>query len=315
MACRNWNRNANYPTTGKSLIHVFVTGSESFVGKELLRQCDSRGVAVTGIDVRGGGRADCAIADIRSPDLATQIPLGVDAVIHLAALSRDADCRERAYECFDVNVMGTLNVMRAAQQRAAKQFIFASSEWVYDSFDSERRKSEDDPVDIAKLDSEYAISKLVCEANLRQQHRRGFCPVAILRFGIIYGPRLENWSAVESILNAVATRDEVTVGALSSGRHFIHVADIADAILASVGLPGFQVLNVQGRDLITLGQIAEVAKALLGRNPRIVEKSPGDFNRRPVSSRLAQSVLGWQAQVGLEAGLKSVVEFWEAEST
>ncbi|MCH8136152.1 MAG: NAD(P)-dependent oxidoreductase, partial [Proteobacteria bacterium] len=204
---------------------------------------------------------------------------------------------------------------RKRQQRAAKQFIFASSEWVYDSFDSERRKSEDDPVDIAKLDSEYAISKLVCEANLRQQHRRGFCPVAILRFGIIYGPRLENWSAVESILNAVATRDEVTVGALSSGRHFIHVADIADAILASVGLPGFQVLNVQGRDLITLGQIAEVAKALLGRNPRIVEKSPGDFNRRPVSSRLAQSVLGWQAQVGLEAGLKSVVEFWEAEST
>ncbi len=175
-------------------MRLFVTGSGSFIGRAFLDLCDARGVAVTGVDLLPSRQADCHVADIQSPDIAALIPEGVDAVVHLAALSRDGDCRDRAQDCFAVNVMGTLNLMAAAQARGARQFIFASSEWVYDRFDLLAEKQEEDPIDVANLHSEYALSKLVSEANLRQKFRHGFCDVAILRRGLIYGPRRENWS-------------------------------------------------------------------------------------------------------------------------
>ena len=127
--------------------------------------------------------------------------------------------------------MGTLNLMDAAHSRGVRQFIFASTEWVYDSFSEDEIKTEDSVIDIGKLDSEYALSKLVSEQNLRQRFAYGFCDTTILRFGIIYGPRFKNWSAVESLFHAVGTEQEVRIGSRQTGRCFIHVEDIAAGIL------------------------------------------------------------------------------------
>lgn len=290
-------------------MQIFVTGCASFVGKELLRQCKRKGIDVVGIDLVDTGIPDCAVADIRSPAIVEHIPPRVDAVVHLAALSRDPDCRDKAYQCFDANVMGTLNLIETAKAKGAKQFIFASSEWVYDRFEAGVAKTEDDVIDISRLTSEYALSKLVSEANLRQKYQHGFCPVTILRFGIIYGPRPGNWSAVESLLNAVATQDQVTVGSLGTGRRFIHVSDIADAVLASIGLKGFEIINIQGREMVTLRNVIETAKKLLGRDPAVVEKTPDQTSLRTVSDEKAKTLLGWRAAIGLEEGLKSVLDF------
>ncbi|HTB82152.1 MAG TPA: NAD(P)-dependent oxidoreductase [Candidatus Sulfotelmatobacter sp.] len=291
---------------------IFLTGCGSFIGREVIRVCQAKGIQVVGVDLVATGQEGCSMADIRKPEVADKIPENVDAIIHLAALSRDPDCRNRAYECFDANVMGTLNLMEAAQKRGAKQFIFASSEWVYDSFQEGVEKREEDVVDIAKLTSEYALSKLVTEANLRQKFQHGFCPVTILRFGIVYGPRKNNWAAVESVLNAVKTQDEVSVGSLKTGRRFIHVADIAAGIVASVGLTGFEIINLQGDKMVTLGDVIETGKKLLNRNPKVTEKTPGQVSIRTVSDEKSKRLLKWRPEISLEAGLKSILEFWQA---
>jgi len=289
-------------------MNIFVSGLGSFIGREVLRLCKARGIQVTGVDLAQTGQPGCSVADIRSPDISQKIPVNVDAVVHLAALSRDTDCRGKAYSCFDANVMGTLNLVEAAQHRGAKQFIFASSEWVYDSFEEGVTKTEDDLINISRITSEYALSKLVSEANLRQKHQQGFCPVTILRFGIVYGPRKENWSAVESILNAVGTQNEVTVGSLRTGRRFIHVTDIASAVIAAIGLGGFEIINIQGERLVTLGEVIESSKRLVNRNPKVVERSPESANQRLVSGEKAQQLLQWRPETGLATGLKSVAD-------
>ncbi len=290
-------------------MRVFVSGCGSFIGREVLRLCRAKGIEVAGVDLVETGQPGCSVADIRKPAIADKIPEGVDAVIHLAALSRDADCRNKALACFDVNVMGTLNLMEAAQARGAKQFIFASSEWVYDFFEEGVPKREDAVINLAKLTSEYALSKLVSESNLRQKFQHGFCPVTILRFGIVYGPRKDNWSAVESLFNAVATQDEVTVGCLETARRFIHVSDIAAGIIAAIGLTGFEIINLQGEKLVTLGEVVETSKKLLNRNPKVVERSPGQASRRIVSDEKARNLLKWRPEITLAAGLKSVADF------
>jgi UDP-glucose 4-epimerase len=202
--------------------------------------------------------------------------------------------------------MGTLNLMRAVELKKAKQFIFSSTEWVYDSFTEGEIKDEQALINISRHNSEYALSKLVSEANLRQKYRHGFCPVTILRFGIIYGPRTANWSAVEALLHSVATSDSVTVGSLKTGRHFIHVDDIITGIIKALGLSGFEIINLQGDRLVTLGEIIEASKKLVGKNPQVVQKDPGNISIRPVSNVKARRLLDWQPYYDIEAGLQSI---------
>jgi nucleoside-diphosphate-sugar epimerase len=115
-------------------MRLFVSGMGSFIGRELVRQCEARGAAVAGIDLVATGQPGAALGDIRDKQVARAIPDGTDALVHLAALSRDPDCRGRIGACFDANVMGTLNLAEAAVARGVRQFIFASSEWVYAKF-------------------------------------------------------------------------------------------------------------------------------------------------------------------------------------
>lgn len=243
-------------------MRVVITGAKGFVGQEIALQCQKKGIDVLGADIIDADERNYYNADISSNRIKEIIPEGCDAIIHLAALSRDRDCKNNAYNCFNLNVMGTLNLIEAAQMKNVKSFIFASTEWVYDSFLEDEIKDEDSFIDIAKHKSEYALSKIVSEANLRQKYLYGFCNVTILRFGIIYGPRKSDWSAVESIFHTVNTKDAVEVGSLKTGRCFIHVADIASGVIKSIGLTGFNLINLQGARLITLGEIIEVSKSL-----------------------------------------------------
>ena len=288
---------------------LFITGSNSFIGSQLVKDCQDRNISYVGVDLSHSQDTACHVGDIRDPNIADLIPDGTEAVIHLAALSRDSDCRNRARECFEVNVMGTLNLMEAAQKKNAQQFIFASSEWVYSSFDPKKDKTEDDAIEASQLTSEYAFSKLVSECNLRQKFLHGFCPSTILRFGIVYGSRTENWSAVEALFDTVATSEVVTVGSTATARRFIHVSDIADGILSVIGLNGFEIINIQGMDLITLDDIILASSEVLGRVPVIKETSANAPNIRNVSDQKAKRLLRWQAKTDLRTGLNQLNQF------
>lgn len=288
-------------------MNVFVTGANGFVGRELLKQLSEKNISCVAVDLKQDLKLGVLGADIRSREISSLIPEGADAIIHLAGLTRDPDCKNRASECFDVNVMATLNLIDACEARQIKQFIFASTEWVYGPFAPDEVKDEMTLIDLTQLTSEYALSKLVSEANLRQKYAHGFCPVTILRFGIIYGPREKNWSAVESLFHAVKTKDEVQVGSLKTGRCFIHIEDIVSGIINSLGLEKFDIINLQGSRFVTLGDIIDNSKKILGRVPRIVETTPDNFNIRNISNKKAMALLHWKPSLELEEGLRTLV--------
>lgn len=292
-------------------MHIFVTGAGSFIGRAFLKWCDANQVQVTGVDLVDLGRNDCIVGDIRDPDFGNLVPENLDAIVHLAALSRDPDCRGRAYDCFETNVMATLRLMDIATELNCTQFVFASSEWVYSHYPEDADATEETPIDITKHRSEYALSKLVTEANLRQRHLQGFCDVAILRFGIVYGPRPSNWCAVEGLLNQVANKSEISVGSAETARSFIHVDDIAAGIGASLKTEGFGIYNLQGAHLVSLREVIETSADLLGRTVKILESNPENPSIRTVSGRKATQELGFTPQISFRDGLKSVVDFLE----
>jgi len=290
---------------------IVITGAGSFIGKELISQCKKQNFEIIGIDAIDFPNTDYEFhkIDIRSTKLSNSIPENVDSLIHLAALSRDPDCKGKGYECFDTNVMGTLNLMKVCLEKNIKQFIFASSEWVYDKFNADEEKDEDALIDISNLISEYALSKLVSEANLRQQYLNGFCATTILRFGIIYGPRKNNWSAVESVSSAVKNHDEVIVGSLKTGRRFIHVSDIARGIIKSIGLSGFNIVNLTGNQIITLEDIINKSQNIFGKSVKVIEKNSSQISIRNPSNEKAKEKLDWEPKIDLEEGIESLREF------
>ena len=290
---------------------IIITGSESFIGKELISQLKTLDYDIIGFDSVSPTNPDYEFhqIDIRDPEIYKSIPNDTDVLIHLAALSRDSDCKKKAIECFDVNVMGTLNLMKSASIKNVKQFIFASSEWVYDKFIDSEEKNEESIINIQNHLSEYALSKLVSESNLRQIHNHGFCDVTILRFGIIYGPRKSNWSAVESIFSQVKNQNKVTVGSLKTGRRFVHVSDIARGIVDSFGLKGFNIINLTGNQIMTLKDIIDLSQQILNKKIQVLESNPDQISIRNPSNFKAKKIIGWEPKIDLKSGLESLIPY------
>jgi nucleoside-diphosphate-sugar epimerase len=288
---------------------VVVTGAESFVGRVLVPHLLQQGAQVIGIDAVKPSFPGGLAADIRNPEVADHLPENADAVVHLAAISRERDCAADPRLAYDVNVTGTANVIACAHRRGVRQVVFASSEWVYGDVANEAVQDENTVIDPRRVLNEYAAGKLAGEMALNVAVRRGLPAGTVLRFGIIYGPRLDNWSAVEALLNAVRTKDEVTVGSLATARRFIHVRDIVSGIVASLGRTGFEILNLAGSELITLKRVIDLSRVATRREPRIVERDAAAVSiRNPVSAK-AQEALGWKPSVPIEQGIAELADY------
>jgi len=286
---------------------IVVTGSRSFIGAALLARLRRRGIEWFGLDALPAAGPNQVQADIRAPDLADALP-DADAVVHLAAISRDQDCRRDPATAFAVNVGGTLNLMEVARRRRISQFVFASSEWVYGSVGNGERQTEQTPIDAGRIDSEYALTKIAGERLLAMAG--AFAASTVLRFGIVYGPRPANWSAVESLFHAVERGAAVEVkGSLATARRFIHVDDIAAGIIASLGgRNGFEIFNLCGNELVTLGEVIETSARLLERNPVVVEGDPHAVSIRNPDNSKARAQLQWTPRIDLAEGLASLRE-------
>jgi len=286
---------------------IVVTGASGFLAGALRRLCAGRGIGWVGVDTAPpAGPGDIA-ADICDPSLAGRLPAGADALVHLAAVSRGPDCRRDLRRAAEINILGTLNVYEAARRAGIPQLVFASSEWVYgDSVSAD----EAAPIDANRMENAYAVTKIAAERLLAAAAAGPGAEgpaVTVLRFGILYGPRAENWSAVEALYHDVASRDVVTVGSRATARRFLHVDDAARGIVAALGRrERFEVFNLTGAELVTLEAVVRSATALLGRAVRIVETDPRNPSVRDAGNRLARERLGWEPRISLREGLATL---------
>jgi GDP-4-dehydro-6-deoxy-D-mannose reductase len=292
-------------------VRVLVTGISGFVGPRLAGHLEAGGATVAGTYV--GPRPDLPSVDLVEVDLSEIETLrrliadsGAERIVHLAALSHVGASWSRIGEYFQVNVLGTENLMRAAD---GLPVLLASSAEVYGAVpDHEQPISEDRPLLPA---SPYAMSKAAAE-RLALEHG-----ATVVRMFNLAGPGQAPGFALPGFaaqLAAIAAGDGeavIRVGNLEARRDFTHVDDAAAGIdlVSRSGEPG-EVYNLGSGEALSIREALDLLVDVSGISAH-VEMDPERM--RPIDLPLLQAdagklrALGWEPRRGVRQAL---VDLW-----
>jgi nucleoside-diphosphate-sugar epimerase len=288
--------------------NILLTGSEGFVGSFLITKLRKK-YNVIGIDSIKKTRNTKFKIDI-TKDLVKKLKkTRIDYIIHLASITNDNDCAHDPIKCLKTNIIGTLNLIKLANIKKIKNFIFASTQWVYNYSNNKEIKNNRSLINIQNIYSEYGLSKLVSEINLKINFEKNKINSTILRFGIIYGPKENNFSALESIFYNLIKNNKIEIGSKKTGRNFVHVSDICDGIIRSINKKGYNIINLEGDKFISLNDIIKQSSILLKKEIKVIEKNPQKPNIRIVSNSSAKDILNWKPKYNLNKGLKNLLKF------
>jgi len=209
-----------------------------------------------------------------------------------------------------VNVLGGLNVLRAAAAAHARRIVYASSAAVY----GEPTRLPVSELDAARPISEYGASKLAVEHYLSAYAARGLIETVVLRYANVYGPRQR--ADGEAGVVAIFTRrmlagEPVTIfGDGTKTRDYVYVGDVVEAMVRTAAGPSGIVANVaSGREVADLELFREVAAATgYPDGPTHAADRRGDIARICLDPTVARRTWDWRASVSLRDGVRRVVE-------
>jgi nucleoside-diphosphate-sugar epimerase len=266
----------------------------------------------------GSGKVRVIVGDIRQQDLVDRLTEGVDVVFHQAAL-RITRCAEEPRTAIDVLVNGTANVLDAAVRARVRKVVAASSASIYGM--AERFPTAEDHHPYAN-DTLYGAAKAFNEGLLRSYHAMYGLDYVALRYFNVYGPRMDIHGVYTEVLvrwmeRIAAGRPPLILGDGRQTMDFVHVADVARAnVLAATADASDVALNVASGSETSLTELAQTLLAVMGADLPVEygpERSVNSVARRLADTTRAQQRIGFRAEVGLEEGLRSLVDWWRSE--
>ena len=295
---------------------ALVTGGAGFIGSHVVDKLRDKGIEVRVYDmIMPTYRKDIEYyqGSLLDLDVLRMALDGIDVVFHLGAIADVKDVYQEPHYSEAINVRGTINVLEAARRSQIKRVIYASTTWVYSDCPD---KIVDETTPLPPPSHLYTATKLASEYYCLAYSKLYDLGITILRYGIPYGSRARP-GAVIPIFVAKALRGEplTIAGEGSQFRQFIYVEDLAEGnILALRSIAKNKIYNLDGKDKITIKQIAETVQKLIGGvKIESVPARPGDFSGKEVSSELAKRELGWEPKVSFEEGLRRYIEWHKKE--
>jgi nucleoside-diphosphate-sugar epimerase len=310
---------------------VLITGGAGLIGSHIADALIDAGASEIVVldDFTRGRRENLATAsatgrvrviewDVRRVEDVARAIEGVDVVFHQAAI-RITHCAEDPRLAKDVLVDGTFNVLEAAVRAKVRKVVAASSASIYGL--AEIFPTEENHHAYANR-TIYGAAKLFNEGLLRSFNDMYGLNYVALRYFNVYGPRMDMFGAYTEVLirwmEAIAAGQPPTIfGDGSDTMDFVHVHDIARAnLLAAQSDATDAVFNVGTGVETSLNQLADRLLAVMGSTLKPRYAPPRKIN--PVSRRLASVAaardrLGFRAEVSLDAGLRSLVNWWQSQ--
>ncbi len=287
-------------------MRVLVTGAAGFLGRHIARRFRDAGWHVIGFDVTEfdepgieSGQGD--LTDSDSVDVAVK---GTDVVAHVGAIGDVYLAGEQPSLAAEVNVVGTANVVDAANRHDAR-VVYASTWEVY----GEPIKEPIDEDHPTAPDHPYSITKLAGESLVLAASRLNDVSAVALRLGTAYGSSLRPNSVFRIFIDRAQRGEPITIqGDGSQGRQFTHAHDIARAfeLAATASVSGIA-LNIVAPETTSIRKLAESIAHRFPTEVEFGEPRPGDVSPALVSASRADKILGWQARIPFSQGLDELI--------
>jgi UDP-glucose 4-epimerase len=311
---------------------VLITGGAGAVGSNLADQLVGAGASeIVVLDnlVRGRranldwaiehGNVDLVEGDIRDRALVAELTRGIDALFHMAAL-RITHCAAEPRTALEVMVDGSYNVIEAAMACGVRKVVAASSASAYGL-------AVDFPTTEAHHpyanDTLYGAAKVFLEGLLRSMHAMNGLDYVALRYFNVYGKRMDIHGVYTEVLvrwmeRIDSGRPPLILGDGSQTMDFVNIEDVARAtLLAAEADVSDEVFNVASGTETSLLELARMLLKVMHRTDLEIEFGPergvNKVPRRLADTTLARERLGFEAQLGLEEGLRRLVQWWRAE--
>jgi nucleoside-diphosphate-sugar epimerase len=310
----------------RSLSKILVTGGAGFIGSHLVDRLLSEEFEVTVLDDFSTGRVQnishhknardfhVVHGDIRDAEVVKNAVEDVDAVFHEAALVDVALSTEEPFLFNDVNVVGTLNLLKVCADSGIRRFVFASSAAVYG--DSEPAKKSEDM--LPRPISPYGVTKLAAENYVRVFGDLYGLETVSLRCFNVYGRRQGFGSSYSGVITAFLSRllnnqAPVIHGDGKQTRDFVNVGDVVSAkilALKSKNAVG-EIFNIASGKAITIGDLAEILQRITDKEhlkPIFAEPRIGDIKHCLADISKAERLLGFHPEVKISDGLLRLVQ-------
>lgn len=303
---------------------VLVTGASGFVGRHLVPALAHVGWSVRRAVRSPEGAGDEVVIKSIGPETDWQAALeGVDAVIHLAARVHHKH-EEHAVQLYrNLNIAGTLHLVRSAATAGVRQFIFVSTVLVHGRSNEGRAPfSENDVLTPRGL---YGMSKAAAEAGLRTLARDTDMKITVIRPPLIYGPHAKGNFPL--LARAVGLGLPLPFAAIRNRRNFLSVQNLSSFILYRLGHPdptsNFEIFLLADKERVSTPEfIARLARAsgksarLFGIPPNVLSAALRMMGRQDMQDGLIGSLeldvskalaTGWEPEVSLDEGLRLAV--------
>ncbi len=299
-------------------MHFVVTGGAGFVGSNLVKLLVEKGHKITVIDNLHKGKKenlDSVInkikfqkIDIRDYESMRKILKNIDGVFHQAALTVVQDSFSRPEEYFDVNVRGTENIFKLANENKFK-VVYASSSSVYGHkletpITEDAEKKPINPYGKTKLEAEYLVEKY-SKLNTK---------IIGLRYFNIFGKgqTLEYAGVITKFLDRIRIgKAPIIFGKGSQIRDFIHVSDVAKANLMAMNSNNSNlIINIGTGNTIS---ILELAKMIINASglkiePIFAEALEGDIKKSLADISQAKKYFNWKPKIELQDWLREILK-------
>ncbi len=334
--------------------NYLITGGAGFIGSNYVQRLLKRGETVTVYDNLSRGGAPVNLrwlresfgdssfkmvqADIRDVEAVRKAAEQADVIVHLAGQVAVTTSVQEPREDFEVNALGTFNVLEAARLSGRKPIlIYASTNKVYGGMedveiveDATRWHYKDLPLGASEgqpLDfhSPYGCSKGTGDQYVRDYARIYDLPTVVFRQSCIYGPRqfgVEDQGWVAWFIIAAVMGQPITIyGDGKQVRDVLHVEDLLDAYdlaVQRIDRARGQVYNMGGgisNVLAVWSEFGPLLERLLG-HPIAVgggDWRPGDQKVFYADTTKAERELGWKAKINLEEGIERLYQ-WVVEN-
>jgi UDP-glucuronate 4-epimerase len=313
------------------MANYLVTGSAGFIGARTAELLITDGHTVVGIDNLNEAY-DLRMKDyrlkrlqslpgftFRKLDISDKSIIdefqgqSFDGVINLAAWAGVRNSVKNPWVYVESNMTGTLNMLEICRQTRTKKFVVASTSSIYGEnppYPTPESASSSEPL------QPYAASKKGAEAMSHAYHHLYGIDVTVVRFFTVYGPAGRPDLSIFRFVQWISEGRPVLVnGNGEQSRGFTYIDDIARGVILALKLVGFEVINLGGHEVITINNLIKLIEEVVGKKALVQygPPDPADMRSNWADVSKAGTLLGWEPQFNMRAGIEKLVGWYNAE--